>query len=110
MVIVRMEGLFVNREQEGFSGSCHSSGGPIFSAFPEKMGEKGGAGCVWRILRFDLGKDQFESLRIRIRSQYGRYGTRRPLMCASDLFARAFEWGAVNRKCYQNQQNGTHLH
>ena len=29
------------------SPACHASGGPFFSALPEKNGEKRGAGCVW---------------------------------------------------------------
>ena len=57
-----------------------ASGGPIFSALPEKMGEKRGAG-----LRFGAccgcgsGKHLFYSRYEHTDSPYGRYGTRRLL-------------------------------
>ena len=57
-----------------------ASGGPIFSALPEKMGEKRGAG-----LRFGAccgcgsGKYLFYCRYEHMDSPYGRYGTRRLL-------------------------------
>lgn len=38
---------------------CVASGGPVFSALPERIGEKRGAWrCGWRMLHLSSGKNQ----------------------------------------------------
>ena len=56
-----------------------ASGGPVFSALPEKTGEKRGAGYVWCILRVQFRRVLIFGCYEHTYSPYGRYGTRRLL-------------------------------
>ena len=73
-----------------------ASGGPVFSALPEKTGEKRGAGYVWCILRVQFRRVLIFGCYEHTYSPYGRYGTRRLLRYTE--FARQYRFAAVPSK------------
>ena len=57
----------------------YASGGPIFSALPEKKGRKGALGYGWCVLRVRFRQVLIFSRCEHTKSPYVRYGTRRLL-------------------------------
>ena len=93
----------INRRYEQ---AGHASGGPFFSALPEKKGEKRGAGYVWCVLRVRLRWFLIFSCYEHTNSPYGRYTARRLLrynrfVSSCDLIS------AVKTPCVRNLQGST---
>ena len=94
----------------GYNERCalrRASGGPVFSALPEKTGEKRGAG-----LRFGAccgcksGRHPIRSCCEHAQSPYGRYGTHR-LLRDVGVVNSCVGIAAVNQLCVRNLQDST---